>query len=92
MRKIVLTFGLIAGTIMSAMLLIAMPFQEQIGSEKGMLIGYTSMVLAFLMIFVEGQDVSRQRGRRAHHLRARAFLVGFLIMFVASSCYVATWK
>ncbi|MBK9409334.1 MAG: DUF4199 domain-containing protein [Gemmatimonadetes bacterium] len=91
MRKIVLTFGLIAGTIMSAMLLIAMPFQEQIGPEKGMIIGYTSMVLAFLMIFV-GVKTYRDNVAGGRITFGRAFLVGFLIMFVASSCYVATWE
>ena len=91
MRKIVLTFGLIAGTIMSAMLLIAIPFQEQIGSEKGMIIGYTSMVLAFLMIFV-GVKTYRDNVAGGRITFGRAFLVGFLIMFVASSCYVATWE
>jgi hypothetical protein len=51
MRKIVLTFGLIAGAIMSAMMFVTLPFKEQIGFEKGMIIGYTTMVLAFLMVF-----------------------------------------
>jgi hypothetical protein len=51
MRKIVLTFGLIAGAVLSAMMLITIPFQEQIGVDKGEIIGYTTMVLAFLMVF-----------------------------------------
>jgi len=53
MRKIVLTFGLIAGAILSAMMLITLPFQDRIGFDKGWIIGYTSMVAAFLMVFWE---------------------------------------
>jgi len=52
MQRIVLTFGLIAGAILSVMMLLAIPFHDQIGFDKGYIIGYTTMVLAFLMIFV----------------------------------------
>ncbi len=48
MKRIVLTFGLIAGGILSAMMLLTVPFMDSIGFEKGAIIGYTSMVLAFL--------------------------------------------
>ena len=51
MRKIVLTFGLAAGSILAAMMLLTLPFQERIGYDKGLIVGYTSMVLAFLMVF-----------------------------------------
>ena len=51
MRKIVLTFGLIAGAILSAMMLITFMFKDQIGFDKGAIVGYTTMVLAFLMIY-----------------------------------------
>ena len=51
MTKIVLTFGLIAGAILSAMMVITMRFVEKIGMDAGMVIGYTTMVLAFLLVF-----------------------------------------
>jgi hypothetical protein len=51
MKKIVLTFGLIAGAIMSVMMLVNTLFIDQIGFDKGVIIGYTTMVLAFLMVF-----------------------------------------
>lgn len=91
MRRIVLTFGLIAGGIMSAMLLITLPFQEKIGFEKSAIIGYTSMIAAFLMIYfgvksyrdnVVGESISF----------GRAFKVGLLIMALSSALYVATWE
>ena len=34
MRKTVLNFGLIAGAILSAMMLVTIPFQDQIGDRK----------------------------------------------------------
>lgn len=51
MKKIVLTFGLIAGAILSATLLLALPFKDAIGFDRGEILGYASMVLAFLLIF-----------------------------------------
>jgi len=51
MKKFVLTFGLIAGAMMSVMMLITIPLQERIGFDHGEVIGYTTMVLAFLMVF-----------------------------------------
>ena len=50
MRKVVLTFGLLSGAIISAMLLLALPFQDALGFDRGAIHGYTSMTLAFLMI------------------------------------------
>lgn len=91
MRKIVLTFGLIAGAILSAMMLLALPFQDQIGFERGAIVGYTSMVLAFLMVFV-GVKSYRDNVAGGSVTFGRAFKVGLLITAVASVCYVATWE
>jgi len=91
MRKIVLTFGLIAGAILSAMMLITIPFQDRIGFDNGAIIGYTSMVLAFLMVFV-GVKTYRDNVAGGSVTFGRAFVVGLLITVIASLCYVATWE
>jgi hypothetical protein len=91
MRKIVLTFGLIAGAILSVMMLITLPFQERIGFDKGAIIGYTTMVLAFLMVFF-GVRSYRDNVAGGSVTFGRAFAVGLLITIVASVCYVATWQ
>jgi hypothetical protein len=91
MRKIVLTFGLISGAILSVMMLITIPFHEQIGFEKGMIVGYTTMVLAFAMVFV-GVKTYRDNEAGGTVSFGRALKVGLLIMLLASVCYVATWE
>jgi hypothetical protein len=91
MRKIVLTFGLIAGAIMSVMMLVTIPFQDQIGFDKGAIIGYTTMVLAFLMVFF-GVRSYRDNVAGGSVTFGRAFLVGILITLIASICYVVTWQ
>ena len=91
MRKIVLTFGLIAGAILSAMMLLTLPFHDTIGFDRGVVIGYTSMVLAFLLIFF-GVRSYRDNVAGGTIRFGRAFAVGALIGVVASTCYVATWQ
>ena len=91
MRKIVLTFGLIAGAFLSVMMLITIPFQDQIGFDRGALIGYTTMVLAFLMVYF---GVRSYRDNVAGGTVGfwRALVVGLLITAISTACYVATWE
>jgi hypothetical protein len=91
MRKIVLTFGLIAGAILSVMMLVTLPFQDQIGFDKGAIIGYTTMVLAFLMVFF-GVKSYRENVAGGSVTFGRALMVGLMITAVASVCYVTTWE
>ncbi|MES2304590.1 MAG: DUF4199 domain-containing protein [Gemmatimonadota bacterium] len=91
MRKIVLTFGLIAGAILSVMMFITFSFHDEIGYDKGAIIGYTTMVLAFLMIYF-GVRSYRDNVAGGSISFGRAFKVGFLIMALASVCYVASWE
>jgi Protein of unknown function (DUF4199) len=91
MRKIVLTFGLLAGLIMSAMLALATPFQDEIGFDRGAILGYTSMVLAFLMVYF-GVRSYRDTVAEGAITFGRAFLMGLGIVMVATVCYVATWE
>lgn len=91
MRKFVLTYGLIAGAILSAMMLLTLPFMDAIGFDYGMLVGYTTMVAAFLMVYfgVRAYRDGRPDGRLTF---GQAFRVGLLITLVATACYVATWE
>jgi hypothetical protein len=91
MKKIVLTFGLIAGAIVSAMMLITLPFHEALGNDRSLILGYTSMVIAFLLVFFGVRSYRDNIGGGAVRF-GRAFAVGVLIAVVASLCYVATWE
>jgi hypothetical protein len=91
MRKTVLAFGLIAGGILSVMMLLTIPFQDRIGFERGAIIGYTTMVLAFLMVYF-GVRSYRDNVAGGSVGFGRAFKVGSLITAIGSVCYVATWQ
>ena len=91
MKRIVLTFGLISGAIHSGMLLITLTFQDAIGFDRGAIVGYTSMVLAFLLIYFGVRSYRDNIGGGTVRF-GRALAVGALIGVVASLCYVATWE
>lgn len=90
MKKTVWTFGLISGAILSAMMLVTMPFADAIGYDRGEVIGYTTMVLASLLIFFGIRSYREQVGGTVSF--GRAFAVGALITAISSMCYVATWE
>jgi uncharacterized membrane protein (UPF0136 family) len=79
MKKIVLTFGLISGVLLSGMMLAMMSFIDKIGMDQGMVFGYTTMVLAFLLVFF-GIRSYRETVGDGRISFARALGVGFLIM------------
>jgi len=91
MKRTVLVYGLIAGAVLSLMLLVTLPFQEAIGFDTGAVIGYTTMVAAFLLIFFGVKSYRDSVGGGAVSF-GRALLVGVLIASIASACYVVTWE
>jgi Protein of unknown function (DUF4199) len=91
MRKIVWTFGLIAGAVMAAMFIVTMPFQDQMEGSTGMIIGFTSMMMASLMIYF-GIRQYRDTVMGGEIRYWPALKVGLLISAVAVGCYVLTWE
>jgi hypothetical protein len=91
MKKIVLTFGLISGAISATLMLATVPFHDQIGFDRGLVVGYTSIVLSFLLVFF-GIRSYRENAGNGEISFVRAFSVGILITLIACVCYVATWE
>lgn len=91
MKRTVWTFGLISGAILSVMMAITVPFEDKIGSDRGLIIGYTTMVLSFLLIFF-GVRSYRDNVAGGSVSFGRALAVGTLIAVISSLCYVATWE
>jgi uncharacterized membrane protein (UPF0136 family) len=91
MKKTVLTFGLIAGAISAVMMLATVPFLHSMGSTKGLIIGYTAIVLAALLVFF-GIRSYRENVAGGRVTFGRAFAVGILITIISNACYVATWE
>jgi hypothetical protein len=91
MKKTIWTFGLIAGVVLSVMMVVTIPFVDRIGFDAAMIIGYASMVAAFLAIYF-GIRSYRDNVLGGTISFGRSFGVGMLIAVVATLCYVATWQ
>src|ERR1044072_9518579 len=91
MKKIVLTFGLISGAIMSGLTTAMIVFAHQTDPARGMVIVYTIMWLSFLLVFF-GIRSYRENIGNGYISFGRALGVGFLIMLISCICYVATWE
>src|SRR5690242_1285515 len=91
MKKTVLTFGLISGAIISALMLATVPFMHQLSMSRSMIIGYTTMVLAFLLVFF-GIRSYRENVGDGRISFGRALAVGLLIMLIGCAAYVIAWE
>jgi hypothetical protein len=92
-KKIVLTFGIISGGILALMMAIMMPLvmSGSVALDQSEVVGYTSMVLAFVMVFVGIRSYRENIGGGAITF-GRAFKVGILICLIASAFYVVSWQ
>src|ERR1700733_2697727 len=91
MKKTVLTFGLIAGLILSVLMDGSLLLSHKIGSGHSLVLGYAKLVASFLLVYFG------IRSYRHHTLAGqisfrRAFACGILITLITSVCYVATWE
>jgi hypothetical protein len=91
MKKTVLTFGLISGAVSSLLMLCTVPFIDKIGFDKGMIVGYTAMLLSFLLVFF-GIRSYRENVGDGQISFGRALSVGLLITLISCLCYVITWE
>lgn len=92
MKRVVITCGLIAGGIVTIMMVIGTSLcaKNPQASQTSMIIGFASMLLAFSLIFV-GVKMFRDKYNEGAVTFVQAFLIGLYISLIASTMYVATW-
>lgn len=91
MKKTVLTFGLISGVVSSVLILVTAALHDRIGFDKGMVVGYTGIVLSFLLVFF-GVRSYRENVGGGQITFGRALSVGLLITLISCAFYVVTWE
>jgi len=92
MKKVVLTFGLISGVLSSLMMIATLPFLHNLGDgNKGYILGYTAMVLSFLLVYFGIRSYRDNQGEGAITF-GRAFGIGILITLISCVFYVVTWE
>src|SRR4051812_2857724 len=91
MKKTILTFGLISGAVSSLMMVSTVPFIHRIGLSKGLIVGYTSIVLSFLLVYF-GIRSYRDHAGNGRITFFKAFAVGICITLISCLFYVGTWE
>ena len=91
MKKTILTFGLISGAISSVLMSVTMLFAHGIGFDKGLVLGYTTIVLSFLLVFF-GIRSYRDNVGNGQITFAKAFAIGLSITLISCVLYVVTWE
>jgi hypothetical protein len=92
MKKTILTFGLISGVVSSVLMCATIPFlRDSEHGDKGLLIGYTAIVLSFLLVFF-GIRSYRDNLANGTISFGRAFSIGICITLISCAFYVITWE
>lgn len=92
MRKIILTYGLISGAIVSVLILATIPLWKGgfVTFENGEFVGYTTMVIALSMIFF-GIKSCRDYQFKGSITFWQGIKIGLMITLIASIMYAITW-
>ncbi len=93
MKKIVLMYGLIAGVIVSVMLLVQQPLFDKgiLNMNNGVYVGFTSMIVALSLIFFAVKSY-RDQHQNGTITFVTAFKIGILITLIASVLYALIWE
>ena len=91
MKRNVIVFGIIAGLLIAIFMFIgtALCYNDE-DYKNAEIIGYTSMIVSFIFIFI-GIKNYRDKYNRGYITLGKAFLTGFYITLIASSIYVLAW-
>jgi Protein of unknown function (DUF4199) len=91
MKKDVLKYGLLSGLALAILLALTVPFEHHTSERWGLAVGYTIMVLSFLIVFV-GVKHYRDTECGGSITFGRALTAGVLMMLISCACYVAMWE
>ena len=91
MKKVVITFGLLSGVILTLMMLGSMSLkQDQTDFKLAEVVGYVSMIVSLSMVFF-GIRSYRDNYLQGNINFGKAFQVGLYITLIASAIYVTGW-
>ena len=90
MKKTVLTFGLISGGIMGILMIITAFIAQNSNFDMGEVIGYSTMILASVMLFIGIKSYRDNVGNGVISF-GKAFKVALLITLVSTLIYVLVW-
>jgi Protein of unknown function (DUF4199) len=93
MKKNIIIYGLIAGIVVSVLMLFSVNYIGHKGNvdyDTSLLIGYASMLISFSLVFV-GIRNYRDKYNSGVISFGKAFKIGIMIVLIASTIYVIAW-
>ena len=94
MKKNIIVYGIIAGIVVSVSMLFSVNVMShtegKVDYNTSLLIGYTSMIIAFSLVFV-GIRNYRDKYNGGIISFGKAFKMGTMIVLIASTMYVVAW-
>ena len=91
MNKTILTFGLISGLFSASMMSASLLLADRIGYGHSYLVGYTIIVLSFLLVYF-GIRSFRDNVGDGQITFGKAFTIGISITLISSIFYVVSWE
>ena len=92
LKKTILTFGLISGVLASVLMIATLPFFKDFEhGNKGLIVGYTSIVLVALLIYF-GIRSYRDNLAGGAITFGRGFTIGLGITLISCVIYVVAWE
>lgn len=93
MKKLVLTYGLIAGVIAGLLMALTFPLMHNgvFNMENGMLVGYSTMIIALSLIFFAVKNY-RDKLNNGTVSFGKALSIGLLITLIAAVIYALAWE
>jgi hypothetical protein len=92
MKKLILTFGTIAGLVVTGSMLLSISLMmDNSNFDIGEIIGYLSMIIAFSTIFFAIKSYRDVQGK-GRITFGKGFLIGLYITLVAATVYVVGWE
>ena len=90
MKKVVLTFGLISGVIIAALMWLMLAMMKAGFTSHSLLMGYATMIIALSLVFFGIKSYRDNNGGRITFFKG--LQIGILISLISAVCYGISWE
>ena len=90
MKKVVLTFGLISGVIIAALMWLMLAMMKAGFTSHSLLMGYATMIIALSLVFFGIKSYRDNNGGKITFFKG--LQIGILISLISAVCYGISWE
>ena len=90
MKKVILTFGLISGVIIAALMWLMLAMMKAGFTSHSLLMGYATMIIALSLVFFGIKSYRDNSGGKITFFKG--LQIGILISLISAVCYGISWE